>query len=701
MADASGSKYSSNDAPPPVAASTKPALASKPKPAFTPTQSSGVPIRSARRSDANVDEDGWGADAPPVVRTQLEKVQSAYQPTKVNMKDLASQKPPTSSFNAPSASDDRPDVVKGAYQPVGKVDIAEIRRRAKESGQSKDDRPETVKGSYEPVGKVDIAAIRARAQKPESSFSPSEPTASEPEPQQEEQPSLAQRSAAFTQASPLTSMPKPKVVNKFGGSAFTGTKAPTPGGFEAKPAAPAAPVGSASRTFADQGGKTPAQIWAEKKARERGASGSGSALPSSGYTGAAPVAEQKSGNAGWESGYAGKKWGAVEINKTGRSSIPEQKTGEPQAEEEGASSTPAGGISSIRDRFSGAAPMGAPAPSTFDRAPPPAPEPETSTKPNRGIPIPGLPATQQRDEEEEEEEEEKPQPSAAAIPPPPAVPRSPTPETPERESSPIRVANPVGESHAVQDAHEEVTSPPPAMPTQSLGRAVDEPQQDEDDEPASGPDPGRFASQAAAGLGDAPEAAPTPPAGGEEAGSGERARAEYDYEAQEDNEVSFTEGEILTDIQKVDPDWWVVTNSKGQQGLVPANYLQVLEEDDHVPASSQPAANQTPAASVPEHNTSPAQDQGKRAKAMYDYEAGEDNEISFPEDAIITNVVSREPIGIFPLLTNSRNFRTMIGGRASIRVRSACSQLPMSSFRARHELANFSSPYLSNALNKS
>ncbi|KAK5941292.1 actin binding protein [Knufia obscura] len=634
VADASGSKYSSNDAPPPVAASTKPAVASKP--AFTPTQSSAVPIRSARRPDANLDADGWGNDAPPVTRTQLEKVQSAYQPTKVNMRDLTSQKPATSSFNAPSASDDRPDVVRGAYQPIGKVDIAEIRRQAKESGQIKDERPETVKGSYEPVGKVDIAAIRARAQKPESSFSPPEPAA--PEPQEDEQPSLAQRSAAFSQSSPLTSMPKPKVVNKFGGSsAFTGTKAPTPGGFGAKPAAPAAPVGAASRTFADQGGKTPAQIWAEKKARERGASGSGSGLPPSGYTGAAPVLEQKSGNTGWESGYSGKKWGAVEINKTGRSSIPEQRTGEPAAEEETPSS-PAGGISSLRDRFSGAPPMGAPAASSFDRAPPPAPEPETSTKPNRGIPIPGLPPAQQQEEEEEEEEEE---PSAPGIPPPPAVPRSPTPETPERESSPIRVAMPVSKAAPVQDAHEEITSPPPVMPTQSIGRAVPEPQQEEDGEPESGPDPGRFAAQAApdSGFGRAPEAPPTPTA---DAGtdSGERARAEYDYEAQEDNEISFTEGEILTDIQKVDPDWWVVTNTKGQQGLVPANYLQLIEEDDHIPSSTQPAANQTPAAPVPAHAPAPAAipSQGKTAKAMYDYEAGEDNEISFPENAIITNI---------------------------------------------------------------
>lgn len=554
------------------------------------------------------------------------------------MRDLASQKPATSSFNAPSPSDDRPGVVRGAYQPIGKVDIAEIRRQAKESGTLKDERPETVKGSYEPVGKVDIAAIRARAQKSEAAPHSFEPAPQEQEQEPEAQPSLAQRSAAFSQGGPLTSMPKPKVVNKFGGGgSFTGTKAPLPGGYQAKTVPTAAPVGAAGRTFADQGGKTPAQLWAEKKARERGASGSDAAITPSGYTGAAPVLEQKSGNTGWQSGYSGKKWGAVETQKTGRSAVSEQRTGDAPVEEEEEEETPAspaGGIGSLRDRFSGAAPMGAPAPARFDRGPPPAPEPETSTKPNRGIPIPGFSSAPA------DEEEESPGPN---IPSPPAVPRSPTPETPERESSPIRIAAPVSRAAPVQDVHEDVVSPSAPVPTQSLGRVATETQ--EDDEPETGPDPGRFAAQAAAASSVAAGRAPSPPAAA--SGEGERARAEFDYDAQEDNEISFQEGEILTDIQKLDPDWWMVTNSRGQQGLVPSNYLQLIEDDDtHVPAAA-PAGIQAAAAAPPisAAGAAPAapatsQSQGKTAVAMYDYEAGEDNEISFPEDAVITNIVS-------------------------------------------------------------
>jgi len=515
VADASGSKYSSDSGPPPVAA-TKPLVASKP--VFTPTQTSGISSSynslartGASRRDENVDGDGWGADAPPVTRTQLEKVAPAYQATKVNMRELTSQSPASTGLGHSRADEDRPGVVKGTYQPVGKVDITEIRRQARESGTLQDNRPETVRGAYEPVGKVDIAAIRARSQKPDDAASPPSSTQTispartgRSEDATSRPPSFAERSAAFSPGPErLTSLPKPKVAHKFGGSAtFTGTRAPLPGSFESKPASSTPPVGSASRTFADQGGKTPAQLWAEKKARERGVSGSGDAVSPSGPVGHSPILSQTSGGGEWESGYTGKKWAPVQITHTGRSSIPEQPTGEAQnqADEEGGAAplSPAGGIRSIRDRFSGAPPMGAPAVSTFDRGPPPAPEPDTSNKPNRGIPIPGLPIS-----------------SAGQDPPP--QPRSATPPS-VRSASPIRVAIPVSQT-AVTDVHEDPVSPPPTIPAPSMARAVPE-------------------TTAAASLGQ--EAVHSIPAAATT--GGERARAEYDYEAAEDNEVSLREG---------------------------------------------------------------------------------------------------------------------------------------------------------------
>ena len=297
--------------------------------------------RAQPSSTANTDADGWGDDAPTVTRSQLEKVESAYKPTKVNMAELVGQKQEPSRFQAPqqTTSNDSSDVVRGEYQPIGKVDIAAIRKQAQQQGPVQDDRPTTVKGSYEPVGKVDIAAIRAKANAAPSNVpTPPPPQSTDDEPGPPK--SLADRSAAFQSSERMTSMPKPKVANRFGSqaSSFTGTKAPTPGGFEAKPLAGAAPIGAASRTFADEGGKTPAQIWAEKKARQRGDSGAAQTQPPV----ASPVQPQQSGS--WQSGYSGKKWDSVQTTKTGASNISTDRTGQ---EETGDDAPAPGGVLSL------------------------------------------------------------------------------------------------------------------------------------------------------------------------------------------------------------------------------------------------------------------------------------------------------------------------------------------------------------------
>lgn len=69
-----------------------------------------------------------------------------------------------------------------------------------------------------------------------------------------------------------------------------------------------------------------------------------------------------------------------------------------------------------------------------------------------------------------------------------------------------------------------------------------------------------------------------------------------------------------------------------QTGLVPSNYLEEIGDE---PAAAQ-AAPAAPAAATP----AAPEAAGATATALYDYEAGEDNELSFPEDAVITNIVS-------------------------------------------------------------
>ena len=88
------------------------------------------------------------------------------------------------------------------------------------------------------------------------------------------------------------------------------------------------------------------------------------------------------------------------------------------------------------------------------------------------------------------------------------------------------------------------------------------------------------------------------------------ATALYDYEASEDNEISFKQGDSITNIHKLDKDWWQ-GQVRGQVGLFPNNYVALLE--------------QKPAAPV-------------NAVALYDYTAQEGNELSFKMGDLINNI---------------------------------------------------------------
>lgn len=656
VSDASGSKYSAgssnfgNNGPSPPISS---------KPAFTPTRSSGGtsrfnPLAASRlesktSNDAHVDEDGWGEDAPPVTRTQLEKVQSSYQPTKVNMRELSSQKPEISPFNGSRKDDvaESSNIVKGGYQPIGKVDIGALRRQAQETSDIKDERPSIIKGSYEPVGKVDIAAIRARAQKfaeethrvPINDSSSAKGYSAPSTDQGNEESSHPNRLGSLSTSERLMSLPKPKVGNRFESSAsnFSGTVAPKPRAFDSgllnSTAAPPVGVG---RTFADQGGKTPAQIWAENKARERGLSGGNESQPPSGSGGPTPpLVSQASGSGEWKSGYGGKSWAPVQTTRTGQSSssLGQQHTGEENQETTPAS--PVGGVGAIRERFKDVPPIGVGRIDNIRVASSPPPL-DTTSKPNagRGIAIPSLPSRPTYGALDEEEQQE-----ISRLPtPPPQPPRSPTPPTPPvpEAGSPIRVARPVGrgDTQEVNNAREEQFSPPPAMPTRSLAHAI--PHEEDLTEEPSGHDPARAAGEAAAAASFGTEQVTHPQL--EVHGSGQRALVQYDYDKNEDNEVELKEGDYVTNIEMVDEDWWMGQNKYGESGLFPSNYVELVEDEEH---------HHGTVTHEPEPETerpSDSRSRGSVATALYDYDAAEDNELSFPENAKITDVVSAKMI---------------------------------------------------------
>jgi drebrin-like protein len=278
--------------------------------------------------------------------------------------------------------------------------------------------------------------------------------------------------------------------------------------------------------------------------------------------------------------------------------------------------------------------MGAPTmarTTTGEQAPPSL---ATASKPIGGVAMPGLPTRPRATQDDEED-------SGPHIPPPPRVQRSPTPPTPaEREESPVRIAMPVSRGKQPEIEAPEERLSPPIMPVRSMEKNLPD-EEDLTEEPAAH-DPARGAGVAMAEASFGQENAPS--ANQASQGGGKRAVVQYDYEKAEDNEIELIEGETITDIDLLDPDWYAGTNSKGERGLFPANYVELLEDEEE-PAPRQPARHieQEPAPSQPARHMEvpPSSTKAKpTATAIYDYEAAEDNELSLAEGGKITDLVS-------------------------------------------------------------
>lgn len=62
----------------------------------------------------------------------------------------------------------------------------------------------------------------------------------------------------------------------------------------------------------------------------------------------------------------------------------------------------------------------------------------------------------------------------------------------------------------------------------------------------------------------------------------------YPFSSVTEEELNFEKGEVMEVVEKPenDPEWWRCKNSRGMVGLVPKNYVMVLEERPSVPTST-------------------------------------------------------------------------------------------------------------------
>ncbi|KII68353.1 Intersectin-2 [Thelohanellus kitauei] len=56
----------------------------------------------------------------------------------------------------------------------------------------------------------------------------------------------------------------------------------------------------------------------------------------------------------------------------------------------------------------------------------------------------------------------------------------------------------------------------------------------------------------------------------------------FDFTATTSEELSFKKGDFLKLVAKSEPDWWMISNMAGQQGLVPSNYIQLKPDADDI-----------------------------------------------------------------------------------------------------------------------
>ncbi|KAJ2133290.1 actin binding protein [Coemansia sp. RSA 1807] len=76
---------------------------------------------------------------------------------------------------------------------------------------------------------------------------------------------------------------------------------------------------------------------------------------------------------------------------------------------------------------------------------------------------------------------------------------------------------------------------------------------------------------------------------------GQCARAVYDYDATADDELGFREGEIVYNVEQLDPGWWAAESKDGtRQGVFPSNFVELIDNDapptPSLPVASVPAA---------------------------------------------------------------------------------------------------------------
>lgn len=119
----------------------------------------------------------------------------------------------------------------------------------------------------------------------------------------------------------------------------------------------------------------------------------------------------------------------------------------------------------------------------------------------------------------------------------------------------------------------------------------------------------------------------------------------YDYDAQDANELSLRENEIIDDIDEIDEGWWTGKNSRSVVGMFPANFVVLRRNDIIVPISSRSELENLDGTQDDQHQIiavvqeySTEMTKLFSATVLYDYISKDENEISLTEKENIVEI---------------------------------------------------------------
>jgi len=106
-------------------------------------------------------------------------------------------------------------------------------------------------------------------------------------------------------------------------------------------------------------------------------------------------------------------------------------------------------------------------------------------------------------------------------------------------------------------------------------------------------------------------------------------KALFNYQAEADDELTFKENDIFTFIKDYDENWYTVGDINGSEGNVPKAYLEEIQVNTTAKKllAAHPVAHPVAAVAPPVV---------RKFKALYDYQARADDELTFKENDIFT-----------------------------------------------------------------